>query len=77
MSMAPRARTFSRVNSIDLSTDQGCAGNCGNMFCGAGHFRKQERIMRKFADDSPPSSLVEEVGNNTSRHKDSVNNPSE
>ena len=31
--MAPRARAFARVNSMDQSTDQGCMGNCGNMFC--------------------------------------------
>ena len=31
-------------------------GNCTNMFCGAGHFRKQERIMRKFVRD--PNTTV-------------------
>ena len=61
MSMAPKTRTFSRVSSLDQASDQGCAGNCSNMFCGVGHFRKQERIMRKFADDSVDNILDEIV----------------
>lgn len=43
--------TYSRMTSLDGHPDQGCTGNCSNMFCGPGHFKKQERIMRKFVRD--------------------------
>ena len=39
---------LSRVSSLDGSANAGCTSNCTNMFCGPGHFRKQERIMRKY-----------------------------
>ena len=57
--MAGRPRS-TRVSSLDASVNQGCAQNCGNMFCGPGHFRKQERIMRKFVRD--PNVSVNQDG---------------
>jgi len=59
----------SRVTAIDVPMNQGCVGNCSNMFCGAGHFRKQERIMRKFIKD--PNTSV-----NQSNYPNSANNRS-
>lgn len=37
-------------------------GNCGSMFCGAGHYRKQERIIKKFIKD--PNTQVNQEGSN-------------
>lgn len=48
----PTSRTrTSRVSSLDGPAQQGCNTSCGPMICGSGHFRKQERIMRKFVRD--------------------------
>ena len=53
----------SRITSLDNSQNLGCAGNCTNMFCGPGHFRKQERIMRKFVRDPNVTANQEGSGN--------------
>ena len=54
----------SRVSSLDGPINSGCASNCGNMFCSAGHFRKQERIMKKFVRD--PNVTVNQEGSSGS-----------
>jgi len=37
--------------SFTREQSQTCGQNCTSMFCGAGHFKKQQRFMKKFARD--------------------------
>ena len=41
-------QNISRLSSLEEHTSASCISNCSKMFCGSGHFKKQERIMNKF-----------------------------
>lgn len=62
-----RSRT-TRMTSLDgAAPSAGCVDNCSNMFCGPGHFKKQERIIKKFTKD--PNVQVNQLstGSDTAR----------
>ena len=52
-------RTFTpKYSTLDPYQTGSCLHNCSNMFAGAGHFRKQERILSKYAADKKKKKAV-------------------
>ena len=49
---------ITRLSSLDEHTSESCISNCSNMFCGSGHFKKQERIMNKFVTNKRKRKLI-------------------
>lgn len=50
---------MSRLSMIDTTDGGGCIDNCGTILSGDNHFRKQDRIMRKYIHD-PSTSVNQE-----------------
>ena len=57
----PHNRSMSqitRLSTLDEHNTESCITNCSNMFCGSGHFNKQERVISKFVADKKQRKML-------------------
>ena len=49
---------ISRLSTLDEHPNDSCMTNCAEMFCGSGHFKKQERVINKYVADKQQRKLL-------------------